>query len=161
GGFGTWDALRRFPNVFAAGAPASGGGNVDQGALFAKIPIWAYHGDQDQTVPTSATDQLAAAIAAAGGTQFYYTRPGLAHGGWSQWWDNVTYHNTAGQTFDQWMFAQQKPAPVNTFYVSPTGNDANNGTDPLTPWKTLAKVNATVFAPGDTILFQRGGEWHE
>ncbi|MDP8988572.1 MAG: hypothetical protein M3N41_00635, partial [Acidobacteriota bacterium] len=48
-----------------------------------------------------------------------------------------------------------------TYYVSPTGNDANNGLSPSSPWQTVAKVNGRAFNPGDIILFQRGGEWHE
>lgn len=48
-------------------------------------------------------------------------------------------------------------AEAATYYISPAGNDtANNGTNPATPWKTLAKVNATTFAAGDQILFQSG-----
>ena len=29
------------------------------------------------------------------------------------------------------------------------GNDANNGLSQATPWKTIAKVNASRFNPGD------------
>jgi hypothetical protein len=47
------------------------------------------------------------------------------------------------------------------YYVSPQGNDANDGRSPAKAWKTVAKVNATPFAPGDQILFARGGEWRE
>ncbi len=45
-------------------------------------------------------------------------------------------------------------------YVSPTGSDSNAGTSSAAPWASVAKVNATLYQPGDTILFQRGGEWH-
>ncbi len=45
------------------------------------------------------------------------------------------------------------------YYVSPSGNDSNNGTSTSTPWKTLSKVSNTNFAPGDQILFQCGGVW--
>ncbi len=48
-----------------------------------------------------------------------------------------------------------------TYYVSPAGNDANAGTSSGAPWKTAAKVDAFSFNPGDQILFQRGGQWHE
>ena len=47
------------------------------------------------------------------------------------------------------------------YHVSPQGNDANDGKTPATAWKTVAKVNASAFAPGDQILFARGGEWRE
>jgi hypothetical protein len=39
------------------------------------------------------------------------------------------------------------------------GNDHNSGQSPDSPWKTLAKVNSTTFAPGDRILFKSGGTW--
>ena len=43
-----------------------------------------------------------------------------------------------------------------TYYVDATnGNDSNNGLLPATPWKTIAKVNASRFNPGDQILFKR------
>jgi len=36
-----------------------------------------------------------------------------------------------------------------TYYVDATnGNDANNGLSEVTPWKTIAKVNASRFNPG-------------
>ncbi len=48
-----------------------------------------------------------------------------------------------------------------TYYVSATGSDTNNGTTQSTPWKTIAKINASAFQPGDSILFQRGSTWRE
>ena len=50
---------------------------------------------------------------------------------------------------------------ANTYYVSPSGNDANDGRSQNTPWQTVAKVNTTALQPGDTVLFQRNGQWHE
>jgi hypothetical protein len=48
------------------------------------------------------------------------------------------------------------------YYVdAANGSDANNGTSPATPWKTINKVNTSVFVPGDSILFKRGGTWRE
>ena len=49
-----------------------------------------------------------------------------------------------------------------TYYVdSAGGSDSNNGTSLQTPWKTVAKVNASELAAGDTVLFKRGGAWTE
>ena len=43
------------------------------------------------------------------------------------------------------------------FYVdSVSGNDANDGRDESTAWKTLDKVNATDLRAGDTVLFKKG-----
>ena len=45
------------------------------------------------------------------------------------------------------------------YYVDPAGNDSASGTSTATPWKSLAKVNATTFQPGDRIRFKKGGTW--
>ncbi|MFC7677647.1 carbohydrate binding domain-containing protein [Paenibacillus sp. GCM10028914] len=51
-------------------------------------------------------------------------------------------------------------ASAATYYVdSAGGSDANSGTDISSAWKSLDKVNAVTFQPGDTILFKRGGSW--
>jgi hypothetical protein len=39
------------------------------------------------------------------------------------------------------------------------GDDSNNGASEETAWKTLDKVNATVFEPGSRLLFKAGGIW--
>jgi len=51
------------------------------------------------------------------------------------------------------------PVPPTSYYVDPSGNDANAGTSTAAPWKSIAKVNGTTFMPGDQILFKRGGTW--
>lgn len=49
---------------------------------------------------------------------------------------------------------------ANKYYVDPqNGNDNQEGTSVKRPWKTLQKVNAQVFKPGDQLLFKRGGKW--
>lgn len=49
-----------------------------------------------------------------------------------------------------------------TYYVNATGGD--NGKDGLSEanaWQTLAKVNASSFLAGDSILLKRGETWNE
>ena len=58
--------------------------------------------------------------------------------------------------------AGQNPstAPARTYYFdSAAGKDSNTGTAPASAWKTLAKVNATTFLPGDRILLKSGSVW--
>ena len=43
-----------------------------------------------------------------------------------------------------------------TYYVSPQGNDSNDGKSPATSWQTIEKVNQTKFKPADRILFEGG-----
>ena len=46
-----------------------------------------------------------------------------------------------------------------TYYVSTSGSDSNAGTSTASAWRSLAKVDATTFQPGDRILFQSGDSW--
>jgi hypothetical protein len=54
----------------------------------------------------------------------------------------------------------EPPAASCQFYIdSASGNDAQSGTSPSTPWRSLGKVNGTTFQPGHVICFKRGGVW--
>lgn len=47
-----------------------------------------------------------------------------------------------------------------SFYVdSVGGNDNLDGRSPETPWKSLARAGAADLAPGESLLFKRGGSW--
>ncbi len=49
-----------------------------------------------------------------------------------------------------------------TYYVDATnGNNISTGLTPQSPWKSIAKVNASSFVPGDSVLFKRGQVWRE
>ena len=43
-----------------------------------------------------------------------------------------------------------------TYYVSASGNDANNGLSPEKPFQTLNKINEITLGPGDKVLLKRG-----
>ena len=48
------------------------------------------------------------------------------------------------------------------YYVDATrGDDSNPGINSSLPWKTLAKVTASSFNPGDNIFLKRGEVWEE
>jgi len=51
-------------------------------------------------------------------------------------------------------------ATAKDYYVSNSGNDANNGTSSSTPWKTIDKVNSSSFSAGDNIFFKRGDTFY-
>ncbi|MBA2936978.1 Ig-like domain-containing protein [Paenibacillus sp. CGMCC 1.16610] len=47
-----------------------------------------------------------------------------------------------------------------SYYVDAVnGSDGNNGLSSATAWKSLSKINGTVFMPGDRILLKAGGVW--
>jgi parallel beta-helix repeat protein len=54
-------------------------------------------------------------------------------------------------------------APANNAYYvdASAGNDSNDGRSPTTAWRTIAKVNASSFSPGDSVLFNKGRTWRE
>ncbi len=43
-----------------------------------------------------------------------------------------------------------------TYYISPTGNDANSGRSPAQAWQTLDRINQKNWNPGDRILLEGG-----
>ena len=53
------------------------------------------------------------------------------------------------------------PSGATVYYVSPNGNDSNNGTSTATPWKTIDKVNSTSLSSGSYVCFERGGVWRK
>src|SRR5690606_31626380 len=51
-------------------------------------------------------------------------------------------------------------ASAATYYVDAvSGSDAAAGTSTAAAWRTLAKVNATTFSAGDSILFHADQRW--
>jgi predicted peptidase len=82
GGYATWDVITRYPDLFAAAVPVCGGGDEKQAAKIKDLPIWAFHGGEDKTVKTIRTQNMIAAIKAAGGNPRYTQYPGVGHGSW-------------------------------------------------------------------------------
>ena len=58
GGYGTWLTACRYPDLFAAIAPVCGGGMVWKADVL-KMPIWAFHGTEDDVVfPTESLNMI-------------------------------------------------------------------------------------------------------
>ncbi len=51
GGFGAWNTACFDPGRFAAIAPLCGGGDINQAERLQNVPVWAFHGENDKTVP--------------------------------------------------------------------------------------------------------------
>lgn len=80
GGFGTWQTACFNPSRFAAIAPLSGGGDVDQAERLANMPIWAFHGADDEVVPLSSSQAMVEAVRKCGGRVEFTVYPGCGHG---------------------------------------------------------------------------------
>ncbi|MBP6116733.1 MAG: dienelactone hydrolase family protein [Neisseriaceae bacterium] len=68
GGQGAWNAAFHRPDLFAAIVPIAGSGSPKDGAKLIKMPIWAFHGDQDEITDVAYTRHMVDAIIQAGGS---------------------------------------------------------------------------------------------
>jgi predicted peptidase len=69
---------------FAAVAPICGRGNPADAPKLVNLPIWVFHGDEDETVPIRRSQEMVDAIRAAGGTQIRFTTlESIGHNSWS------------------------------------------------------------------------------
>src|SRR5258706_14304935 len=50
GGYGTYDAIERYPHLFAAAVPVCGAGDTSRVSSIAHLPIWIFHGAEDPAV---------------------------------------------------------------------------------------------------------------
>jgi len=80
GGYGTWAIAAADPDRFAAAVPLCGGGDTSKAECLAKLSIWAFHGEQDETVPLEASQEMVDAIHAAGGSAKLTIYPEEGHG---------------------------------------------------------------------------------
>jgi predicted peptidase len=100
GGYGTWDAIERYPNLFAAAVPVCGGGDPSKAALIAKMPVWIFHGAEDPGVNTLYSLDMAEALYKAGGRPGLTIYPGTGHFAWL-----AAYTD---QNMIDWLFSQHK-----------------------------------------------------
>lgn len=82
GGFGTWIYGAAEVDTFAALMPICGGGKLEDAAKLARVPIWAFHGDADETVKPEESRKMVEAVKKAGGRVQYTEYKGVGHNSW-------------------------------------------------------------------------------
>lgn len=65
GGFGTWDIITRYPDLFAAAIPMGGAGDPNKADVIANTPVWTFHQLQDPTVVAEGTLRMVQALTQA------------------------------------------------------------------------------------------------
>ena len=105
GGYGTWEAIERWPGYFAAAAPLAGAGDPSKAALLVHLPIWAFHGAQDTVVPVTGSRDMIQAIIQAGGHPRYTEYPDDGH---DLWGPGKVYSPTSDPAFFAWLFSQKR-----------------------------------------------------
>jgi predicted peptidase len=117
GAYGVWQQIVDHPGVFAAAVAVSGGltPSADMANLYVSVkgddpyayvaqmtkdlPVWIFHGGQDDVVPTVQSRTLVAAMKAAGSSPRYTEYPDLGHGAWDRAY--------GGEELWKWLFAQR------------------------------------------------------
>jgi len=100
GGFGTWDLISKRPELFAAAVPLCGAGEPARAAAARNVPIWAFHGAMDQTVPVVRSREMVAALRAAGSAVKYTEYADVGHNVWT-----VAFSE---RELPDWLFAQRR-----------------------------------------------------
>lgn len=57
-------------------------------------------------------------------------------------------------------FKSDSTCPNTTYFVSPSGNDANTGLSPQDAWRSISKINNMDLQPGDIVLFEGNQEFN-
>lgn len=101
GGFGTWDLASRYPDIFAAIVPLCGGGRASMVENMKDIPTWVFHGDQDQKVKISRSEEMVNAMKDLGSDPKFSILKGQGHGIQKVYSDQTVY---------EWLLSHQKKA---------------------------------------------------
>lgn len=89
GGFGTWHWASHQPQAFAALVPICGGampltGFPEKVAVLKDVPIWAFHGADDQVVHVRQTEELVEVLEKLDAPVRFTKYAGVGHNSWNR-----------------------------------------------------------------------------
>ena len=84
GGSGAWDIASAHPGRFAAVVPICGQGKSDTAEVFAKLPVWAFCGDDDRSATVLNMRTMVEAVRASGGKARLTEYRGVGHNSWDR-----------------------------------------------------------------------------
>ena len=111
GGYGSWHLAKKYPGRFAAMVVICGGihpptatlkahpelakwvapdgptAYSDAAAKIGKVPVWIFHGTDDNIVPVTESQHMRAAMTQAGAEVHYTEYPGVKHVSWDKAYD--------------------------------------------------------------------------
>ena len=100
GGMGTFEIVKRNPNLFAAAISICGGANATIAPKLIKTKWSLFHGEKDNVVNVQYSKDIATAIKNAGGSVKLTIYPEANHNSWDS--------TFAENDFMQWLFNQHK-----------------------------------------------------
>ncbi len=99
GGYGSWDAIVRHPQRFAAAVPVCGGCDLSKAKSIAHVPTWTFHGAMDKAVKVEHSREIVEALKAAGGKPKHTEYPNVGHDSWNGAYKDLEMY--------EWLFAQR------------------------------------------------------
>jgi predicted peptidase len=126
GGYGTWYLAQKYPGRFAALVVVCGGihppaatlkahpelikwapedgpkSYAEAAARIGKVPVWIFHGADDEVVPVTESQRMHAAMKQIGAEVHYTEFPGVKHVSWDKAYDDPKLF--------QWLFSKSLPA---------------------------------------------------
>jgi predicted peptidase len=93
GGYGTYEMLARYPDLFAAAIPICGG----IGSMYSRmnllqlkdVPLWIFHGKIDDVVPVKESENIYETLRSIGAEDLHITiYPELKHDSWTRTYAN-------------------------------------------------------------------------
>ena len=93
GGYGSWHLAVAYPDRFAAIVPICGGGAwyarlPEKVCVLKDVPIWAFHGARDRSVPLTESQKLVNALKGCGGNVRFTIYPYVEHDSWTRTYSN-------------------------------------------------------------------------
>lgn len=167
GGMGTWKAISKYPQLFAAAMPICGAGDPFEVRKAKDVPVWAFHAIDDPVVKAYGYLQdgrfetmvgsrtLVNSLRGAGGTDVRYTEYPAgwmeAHGlnGHASW--VPAYENTEAK---EWLFSHTRTDRYEIHWIQPGFywiEDASNASIYLIEGKDRALVVDTGWCENDFI----------
>ena len=84
GGFGTWDLLMRYPDLFAAAIPMGGAGDTSKANIIKNTPVWTFHQLHDPTVASAGTVAMVKALTEVGAEVKFTPYFDTVHNAWTK-----------------------------------------------------------------------------
>lgn len=103
GGYGTWKLAATYPKLLAAIVPVCGGGERSMATALKDLPIWAFHGRDDEIVPLIRSQEIIDELSKIGSDARLTIYDNVQHDSWS-----ATYANR--EVYD-WLLSHKTSNP--------------------------------------------------
>jgi predicted peptidase len=100
GGYGAWDLIARYPDLFAAAVPLCGGGDTKRILSARGVVVWAFHGAKDATVLPLRSREMVEALRTVNPSVRYTEYPDVGHNVWTRAF--------AERELPEWLFSQRR-----------------------------------------------------